>query len=289
MSLKLAYCGIEASDLNAWRQYGELLGLQPGGDGDALFFRMDDYSRRLIVREGPADDLVFAGFEAGNEDDFAAALARLEKAGVEFNDGSDDGAALRGVDRYVGFFDPEGIRHEICIGCKKAENPFHSEYVTDGFETGDGGMGHIAANCTDYEACEGFLKKALGARLSDHIFSPFGDSEVRATFLHLNERHHSVAYAQFPVKAPKKIDHIMVELREIKDVLRAQERVIDAGIPITISLGEHPNDHAVSFYCTSPSGFRIELAANCIKVEPESWEPTTYDHFSEWGHRVANG
>ena len=60
-------------------------------------------------------------------------------------------------------------------------------------------------------------------------------------------------------------------------------------------LGVHPTDggepasgtHAVSFYCTTPSGFRLELAASCIKVEPGAWKPTSYDYFSMWGHRVV--
>lgn len=286
MSLRLAYVGIEARQPDRWRDFGELLGLQPVESAQGLFLRMDEKQRRIIVAQGPADDLAFAGFEAATEEDFAAAIERLRQAGIAFEEGSAAGAEMRGVERYVGFHDPAGIRHEIASHCAVASEPFTPKFPTKGFVTGSEGMGHIAINSPDYAACEAFFAKATGAGLSDHIFSPFGNADVKVAFMHLNARHHSIAYAQFPFETPKKIDHIMIEAVDLLDVLKAQARVIAANIPITITLGEHPNDHAVSFYCTTPSGFRIELAANCVKVTPGSWKPVAYDYFSMWGHHV---
>lgn len=286
MSLQLAYVGVEASRLDQWRDFGEMFGLQAVTTPAALLFRMDEKTRRFILTEGKADDHAFSGFEAASAAEFEQSLERLKKAGIPFEAGTAAGAELRGVDRYVAFRDPEGLQHEIALGCRNADTPFAPKNPTKGFVTGEEGMGHIAIISRDYAACEKFFIKATGARLSDHIFSPFGDATVRAAFLHLNPRHHSIAYAQFPFEAPKKIDHVMIQQQDIVDVLRAQARVIDAGIPITITLGEHPNDHAVSFYCTTPSGFRLEIAANCIKVEADKWQTTTYDYFSMWGHRV---
>lgn len=287
MSLRLAYIGIEARRLDRWREFAELIGLQPVDSPDALFLRMDEKQRRFIVTEGPSDDYAFGGFEADGDDGFAEAVERLKRAAIPFEQGSDSGAELRGVERYVSFRDPAGVRHEIALGCAVASEPFRSKFHTKGFITGSEGIGHVAINSPDYAACESFFAKATGAGLSDHIFSAFGDSEVKVAFLHLNPRHHSIAYAQFPFDTPKKIDHIMIEAVDLLDVLKAQARVVEADIPITITLGEHPNDHAVSFYCTTPSGFRVELAANCIKVDPANWTPVEYDYFSMWGHRVA--
>ena len=286
MSLRLAYVGVEASQPARWHGFAELMGLQPVESQKALFLRMDDRARRFIITEGPADDLEFAGFEAANDSEYAAAVDRLRKAGIPFEEGTSAGAELRGVDRYLSFRDPAGIRHEIATGCAVASEPFKPKFPTKGFVTGSEGMGHIAVISPDYKVCREFFIAATGAGLSDHIFSPFGDSTVQVAFMHLNPRHHSIAYAQFPIQMPKKIDHIMVEAVDLLDVLKAQARVVEADIPITITLGEHPNDHAVSFYCTTPSGFRIELAANCIKVTPGDWKPVEYDYFSMWGHRV---
>lgn len=286
MVLKLAYVGVEASRLDKWQEFGELVGLQAVPAADALFLRMDEKARRFIVTEGAKDDFAFAGFEAENADEFEETLARFARFGIAYSEGDSSGAALRSVDRYVTFHDPEGLQHEIALGCKDAGTPFDPKISTNGFVTGEEGLGHVAINCKDYQACEDYMTKAMGAGLSDHIFSDFGQSQVKATFLHVNPRHHSIAYAQFPFETSRNIDHIMIEAAELTDVLKAQARVIEADIPITISLGEHPNDHAVSFYCSTPSGFRLELASRCIKVTPGAWESGHYDYFSMWGHRV---
>ncbi len=286
MGLQLAYVGIEASRLDKWCEFGDLVGLETVPADSALFLRMDDKARRFILTEGPADDYAFSGFEVESAEGFDRAVERLKRANIPFSKGDDAGAELRAVDRYVFFRDPEGLRHEIAYGCRDADTPFSPATNTKGFVTGEEGMGHIAVNAKDYAACEKFMIEAVGAELSDHIFSDFGDASVQVTFLHLNPRHHSIAYAQFPFETSRKIDHIMIEAVDLTDVLKAQARVMDANIPITISLGEHPNDHAVSFYCTTPSGFRLEIASQCIKVNVENWQPTTYDYFSMWGHRV---
>ena len=287
MGLRLSYLGIEATQLDRWSDFAELIGLQPVRAVDALFLRMDQQARRFILTEGPADDLTFAGLEAESTEGFDQAIARLKNAGINFEQGTDTGAELRAVDRYVSFRDPAGVRHEISYGCVQADTPFSPKHPGKGFVTGGEGMGHIAVNSRDHAACEAFYAKATGAILSDHIFSAFGESEVKVSFLHVNPRHHTVAYAQFPFETSRLIDHIMIEAIDLVDVLKTQARVVEKDIPITITLGEHPNDHAVSFYCTSPSGFRLEIAANCIKVSDDDWTPTVYDYFSMWGHRVV--
>lgn len=287
MSLRLAYVGVEASRLDKWQEFADLAGLEAIPSAEALFLRMDEKARRFILTEGPADDHAFSGFEVESAEEYDAALDRLKRAGIAFTPGSDAELELRAVDRFVAFHDPEGLRHEIAYGCKDAPTPFAPAIETKGFVTGGEGLGHIAVNCKDFAACEVFMREATGAGLSDHIFSDFGDSTVKVTFLHVNPRHHSLAYAQFPFETSRKIDHVMIEAIELTDVLKAQARMMDKDIPITISLGEHPNDHAVSFYCTTPSGFRLEIASSCIKVTPGAWEPTVYPYFSMWGHRVS--
>jgi 2,3-dihydroxybiphenyl 1,2-dioxygenase len=287
MALKLAYIGVEASRIDKWQEFGELVGLQAVSAPNAVFLRMDEKARRFIVTEGKKDDFAFAGFEVDSVAEFNDTLSRFERLGISYREGDSAGATLRDVDRYVAFHDPEGLQHEIVLGSKNADTPFDPKEMTDGFVTGKEGLGHVAINCKDYLACEEFMTKAMGAGLSDHIFSDFGESQVKAAFLHLNPRHHSIAYAQFPFETSRTIDHIMIEAVELTDVLKAQARVMEAGIPITITLGEHPNDHAVSFYCSTPSGFRLELASRCIKVTPGTWKSGHYDYFSMWGHRVS--
>jgi hypothetical protein len=114
MSLRLAYVGIDARQPERWRDFSELLGLQPVETASALFLRMDAKARRFIITEGSADDLAFCGFEAERAEDFRSAVERLRTAGIAFEEGTAAGAELRGVERYVSFCGRAGaVRAEI--------------------------------------------------------------------------------------------------------------------------------------------------------------------------------
>ncbi len=155
-------------------------------------------------------------------------------------------------------------------------------------------MGHIAFFTNSRAQCEKFYIDVLGARLSDHIFQPIAGGELQSSFLHFNPRHHTFAFANV-VDVPeeleqklssKKINHFMCQFSDLKDVVRAQNRLEQAGLPLFMTLGEHPNDHDVSFYCLTPSGFGWEIGAGAIEVDDESWEPQTYSELSTWGHQM---
>jgi biphenyl-2,3-diol 1,2-dioxygenase len=40
----------------------------------------------------------------------------------------------------------------------------------------------------------------------------------------------------------------------------------------------------VSFYAHTPSGFQFEYGWGGREVDDARWQPTEYDHISEWGH-----
>jgi len=53
-------------------------------------------------------------------------------------------------------------------------------------------------------------------------------------------------------------------------------------------VGQHTNDRELSYYCVTPSGFEWEVGWNPILITPEveaTWEPTTYQGISIWGHK----
>jgi len=285
MSLSVAYWCFEVSDIAAWERFGMLFGFAQQRDATGLFFRMDDRARRICFAEGTSDDLVAMGWEAGSDDDYAAALARVSAAGVAVREGSAVEAEFRGVDRFFRFLDPNGIGMEVALGARRAATPFQSELVPSGFVTGECGIGHIAAPTHDYRASRDFLAAVLGAKVSDYIFQPLpGDALAELVFLHTNPRHHSIAYAQGPLGATKHLHHFMVEVGAIEDVGRAYERVQRAGTPIGVTLGQHSNDKVVSFYAATPSGFLMEFGTGGALVDDATWPIDTYDSFSVWGH-----
>ncbi|MBL4801906.1 MAG: VOC family protein [Emcibacter sp.] len=296
MSLKLAYVGIETNKQAEWAQFAEVIGFQYEKTGDVAYLRMDEKERRIILMPGGKEDYVFSGLEADSKEEFDVAVARLKNANVKVGEGSREGAEIRAVEQYVSFVDPAGITVELAYGCKDAATRFESPFLPDGFVTGnDIGIGHLAFIVPDYKKCEQFYLEAVGATLSDHIFGDLNvGGRLDLTFLHFNPRHHSLAFGSvFDAPAPvaegfsqNKLQHYMCEYHEVRDVLRALDRVKNAGIPITMSLGEHPNDLAVSFYCLTPSGFWFEVAAGCISIDDEIWVPSIHKNFSNWGHDI---
>ncbi len=288
MTTRLGYIGVEASDLAAWAKFADAIcGFSVESLGPGLAFRFDSRARRILVLPGSRDDLAFAGFEVDSEVALEQRVARLRDAGVAVSPGSDGEAALRGVTRFFRFNDPNGTPFELATGARDGGEVFRSPLVAGGFVTGDGGLGHIVLGTTDLPGSERFCVDALGAGLSDRIHDRIGPLPVTVSFLHLNPRHHSIAYAGLPVTLPKRLNHIMVEAAALEDVGLAYDRVRDAGVPITRTLGQHPNDRMVSFYCRTPSGFDLELGWGGVRIETTPWMAGRFERFSTWGHQPA--
>jgi catechol 2,3-dioxygenase-like lactoylglutathione lyase family enzyme len=113
---QLGYLGLEVSDLGAWRGFAtELLGLtvgEPRSDG-ALPLRMDERAFRILLSEGPRDDVAFLGWEFADGVALEAATKRLSGAGVPFRHGSAAEIAARGVRAMIMLEDPDGVRRAL--------------------------------------------------------------------------------------------------------------------------------------------------------------------------------
>ena len=145
------------------------------------------------------------------------------------------------------------------------------------------GMGHVLVNVRDCAATERFYRDVLGFRLSDYIDTEFMGNPLHAVFLHVNPRHHSLAFASLGM--PKRPHHLMLEANAIDDVGATYYRAQDLGVPIALTLGRHPNDGMISFYGVTPSGFLFELGVDGREVDDRTWEVKTYHAVSDWGHR----
>lgn len=286
MAIRTGYFGFEVSDLDAWQRYADLIGLGIERDGSGLFLRMDEKARRIHCIEGSADDIAWLGWEVDDVDEFAQRRAHLEAMGIATMTGDPASADLRGVEQFFHFSDPNGVRHEIAHGMIGGD-AFASGRIAGGFVTGDLGIGHVAFNSTDHLEDERFLRETLSARLSDYIYQPLGDgSMMHASFLHLNPRHHSVAYAQ-GLGTLSRLHHFQIEMNTIVDVGTTYERLQAAGVGIAMTLGQHSNDRIMSFYAQTPSHFLMELGYGGITIDDEAaWAPVIHDRISEWGHKM---
>ncbi|MBK6603850.1 MAG: VOC family protein [Betaproteobacteria bacterium] len=286
IAAQLGYLAFEVSDLGAWRRFAtELMGLAVGApklDG-ALPLRMDDHDFRILLSEGSTDDVAYIGWEVADRAVLDVMKDRLARAGVPFQENSVAEAAARGVREMITLTDPDGIRTEIHHGPVMGLHEFRSNKITSGFKTGGMGMGHVLVNVRDCARTEQFYRDVLGFRLSDYIDTEFMGEPLHAVFLHVNRRHHSLAFASLGM--PKRLHHVMLEANTIDDVGATFYRAQDLGVPIALTLGRHPNDGMISFYGVTPSGFLIELGVDGREVDDRNWEVKTYNAVSDWGHR----
>ncbi|MBL6612721.1 MAG: VOC family protein [Reyranella sp.] len=286
---ELGYLGIEASDLAAWKTFAvDVLGLQVAEQqgGNSLGLRLDDRVHRFIIEAGAADDMRFIGYDCGSDAALDAIAARLRGHGLDVTDCAATLARSRQVRRLLATRDPAGNRVELYVDLAAAATPFKSALVAAGFVTGKGGAGHALLPTTDRQPMLDFYG-LLGFRLSDYIRQEVAPGVVvEAAFMHCNTRHHTLAFAAIPT--PKKMHHFMIEARDRVDVGLAYDRVQNAGQPLAMTIGMHPNDLMFSFYVTTPSGFAIEFGADGRQIlDDDQWQVVTYDRLSVWGHRPA--
>jgi 2,3-dihydroxybiphenyl 1,2-dioxygenase len=288
LTAQLGYLGLEVSDPGAWRRFAnEALGLEigdPRPDG-ALPFRMDDHAHRFLISEGPRDDVAFLGWEVPGPRELAAARDRLSASKVELRLGSAEERAARGVADLIVFEDPNGIRSEVYHGPLMGRGEFRSSKVASGFLTGRMGMGHVLVHVRDRHVTEQFYRETLAFGLTDYVDFERDGRAFHAVFLHVNPRHHSLAFAE--VAAPKRLNHFMLEVNELDDVGAALYRCQDLGVPLARTLGRHENDRMVSFYGVTPSGFNFEIGWGARHVDDRIWEVRRYHAASEWGHRTV--
>jgi 2,3-dihydroxybiphenyl 1,2-dioxygenase len=287
---QLGYLGLNVKNLEEWERFAtEILGLQAAGhtaDG-ALLLRMDENHHRFILQRDDVDDLAFVGWEVTDSAALRELKSQLEAAGVEATKGSQELAQSRGVVELISFKDPSGIACEAYFGpLMNFQQPFQPLRRISGFETGTMGLGHIVIRVDNSTESLNFYRDVLGMRISDFIDMKMRrgmEGNLSLTFMHCNPRHHTVAFGEIPVR--KRLLHFMLQVTTVDDVCSTMYLAQDQGVPITGSLGRHTNDHMMSFYMRSPSGFEIEYGYGARTVDDATWKVQRHEAGSIWGHR----
>ena len=287
--LEVAYLGLQVADPTAFGTFlTDVVGLVPGdttADGAATW-RNDDRVHRIIVEEGPANDAIFFGLEAGSRDAFNRAVERARAAGATVSEGSASDAAARRVEELVRIDAPWGVPVELVHGLAAAREPFDSALVPGGFVTKDQGFGHVVFVTSDLDTCDHFAREALGFTQSDWLETELAPGlPLTVRFYHCNPRHHSLAFGAAPIELPQKLHHVMVETVSQDNVGLAFDRAWNAGLPIANALGKHDNDKMFSFYVVTPAGFQLEFGYGARTIEEPWTEDRRYDRISGWGHQ----
>jgi hypothetical protein len=134
----------------------------------------------------------------------------------------------------------------------------------------------------------GYYHTVFDARLSDFIDETISGVKVKIRFLRVNQRHHSVAIAsmnRLPVNPIRtRIQHLNIQVAELDDLTRSYQRIKELGFGMALGVGQHTNDRELSYYAMTPSGFEWEVGWNPLVVDETTWEPTTHQGISIWGH-----
>ena len=286
----MGYARVASTDLEAWKLFaGKVLGIAEGRGPNAenLYFRIDEVSARLVVFPSDKDELSCVGWELADHPALQEAREHLQKAGVEFEEGTEEELAERRVQELIRFRDPFDNVFELFHGITYESRPVVTPYAAT-FVTGDQGMGHVVIPVTDDVEALRFYTDVLGFRLRDSMSMP-GEfvgkepgSKVWLRFLGVNPRHHSLAF--LPMPNPSKCVHIMFEVDKLDDVGRALERVRKHKAPLSATLGRHMNDQMVSFYVKSPAGFDVEFGTEGLQVDDARWVARESTAVSYWGH-----
>jgi len=275
----LGYVGIRAKGLDDWAAYGtRLLGLQRiDKSRSTLAFRMDDRKQRIIVDADGGDGIGFFGWEVADAAALDALAARLEQNGVTVARGSAALADERRVKELIVFNDPVGNRLEAVYGAETTSDPFLPGRSISGFRTGPLGLGHVVLHVENVEAVLAFYRDILGFRLSDFYFHPF-----TAFFLHVNPRHHSLAFVQTGKNA---VHHMMMELFSFDDVGQGYDLATAEEGRLATTLGRHTSDFLTSFYTWTPSDFMVEYGWGGRSIDPTAWQAfERKEGPSMWGH-----
>ena len=275
----LGYLGIRSDRLSDWSAFaGQLLGMQEvDRGGKVLAFRMDDRKQRLVVSDEPGETLAFIGWEVDAQSDLVDFAARLDNAGYRVEEGSRELADRRFVESLIVTYDPGGNRVELVWRPMVTSDPFRPGRPVSGFNTGPLGMGHAVLHVEDVESLLPFYRDTLGFQVSDYGLTPYP-----LYFFHVNGRHHSFALVG---SGQAGFHHFMVEFQNLDDVGQGFDLAqLDEG-RVAYTLGRHTNDHMLSYYAHTPSGFFVESGWGGRVIDPETWEPhETTDGPSFWGH-----
>ncbi|MGY5011866.1 VOC family protein [Streptomyces sp. 900105755] len=287
-SVRLGYVVIETNRFADWRRFGtDAIGMHHDDlDTGLMRFRLDGHECRFLLRRGPAEDVVAVGWHLDDHTTFEQIESRVRAHGVPVVQGTAEEAKQRGVERLLRFPGPKGITQEIHTTPVTTAEPLRM--LASGWVTGAFGMGHVAIISARPAVMRGYFSTVFDARLTDYIDETISGVKLRIRFLRVNERHHSIAVAAVrglpidPVRT--RVQHLNIQCASLDDLARSYQRVHELGFDMALSVGQHTNDKELSYYARTPSGFEWEVGWKPIVIDESTWEPSTHQGISIWGH-----
>jgi len=248
----------------------DMLGLPASAstDGNITYVRADRYRHRIAARTAPDPTLDYIGFDIGGSGELAEWKSKLTATGIEWHAADSAERAARHLADFIEFKDPDGHTLALAHGFEADDEPVR--YTRDIKVLG---LGHVLLTVKDTQRSHDFYTTVLGFRLSDWVLI---DENIRLCFLRCNERHHSVAFAPCqPGKSPR-LQHVMLEVESLDDVMRSYHFLRLRNAPIGMGPGRHPNCQTVHVYAQTPGGFAVEFGWGHRRLDDATHQPIVY-------------
>ncbi len=260
---------------------GQIMELDTPSDGAGGFHaRIDGRPFRLHFRKASEYRISAIGWEVSDGDGLSIMKSRVENSGIICTELSPAECLARAVSAGFRFVDADGFHVEIVVDRPFASEPeLEAKFVGGKDGAGSFGFGHIVQSSANPAAAIAFYSDVMGLAITDRIVWPDAD----LMFLHCNNRHHSLAIAGEVLGLEAgRIDHFMIEATSREQIDAAYAQLEANGFQVSMTLGQHSNDHMYSFYVYAPAPFRIEFGFGGRDAKLTEYE--VYDSPSNWGH-----
>jgi 2,3-dihydroxybiphenyl 1,2-dioxygenase len=263
--------GVGMPDLEGFENFSrEILGfpITRSPDGKVAYLTTDQYQHRIAARPASEPVLSYVGFDVGTPQELAEWKTRLTAEGIDWRRSTTEECAERHVTDFIEFTDPDGHHLALSYGFEVDKEPVR--YTRDLRVVG---LGHVLLTVKDTQRAHDFYTGVLGFRLSDWVCV---DDNIRLCFLRCNARHHSMAFAPYmPGKSPR-LQHVMLEVESIDDVMRSYHFLRTHNAPIGMGPGRHPNCQTVHVYVQTPGGFAVEFGWGHRRLDDATHQPIIY-------------
>jgi 2,3-dihydroxy-p-cumate/2,3-dihydroxybenzoate 3,4-dioxygenase len=222
----------------------------------------------VAARTSPEPVLNYISFDVGGHEALAEWRTMLDAKAIAWRQGGRQECLERRVVDFIELNDPDGHTLALSHGFQSDNEPVR--YTR---ELKVNGLGHVLLTVHDTQRSHDFYTSVLGFRLSDWVYI---DDRVRLCFLRCNARHHSIAFAPcMPGKTPR-LQHVMLQVESLDDVMRTYHFLKARKAPIGMGPGRHPNCQTVHVYVQTPGGFAVEYGWGHRLLDDAAHQPIIY-------------
>ena len=278
--------GVGMPDLERFENFArDMLGfpVSRSMEGKVVYVRPDRYQHRIAARLAPKPILNYIGFDVGGAQELAEWKMKLTAEKIAWRPSTTEECSERHVNDFIEFTDSDGHPLALSYGFEVDKEPVR--YTRDLRVLG---LGHVLLTVEDTQRAHDFYTRVLGFRLSDWVYV---DDNIRLCFLRCNERHHSIAFAPcMPGKSPR-LQHVMLEVESLDDVMRSYHFLRLHKAPIGMGPGRHPNCQTIHVYVQTPGGFAVEFGWGHRRLDDAAHQPIIYPPGSPidvWGGDIQS-